>query len=158
MTSSELFEKGSITLRVRKTVVAIVLSKYHKPNKVLRSVPLDQIEQESAAVLQLLGSYRRGHEKWNVFISSTLPKIRRKREEEARLLSYEEISRSLSDVAWSLKKHRERDRNGHHGGRELAVSIWLAWQDIRPTISTSTYWGVSEEMAKAGLGLKTGKK
>ncbi|MGS0737593.1 hypothetical protein ACVBEG_13755 [Pseudomonas sp. GG8] len=148
-----VLEKGSISFRVRKTVVAIILVRYCKPNKVIKSVLLDQIDEESAVVLDMLSSYRRGQEKWHEFVASKLPGIRRKREESARKMSYEEISKALIDIVWSLKKHREQDRTGRQGGREVAIGIWQAWQDIRPIISSTTYWGVKEDEAKAALGL-----
>lgn len=155
---AKILEKGSISLRVRKTVVSIVLIRYCKPNKVIKSVSLERIEDESVEVLELLATYRRGPEKWHEFVTTKLPAIRRKRETAARELSYEQISKIMSDVAWSLKRHRERDRRGSQGGRHLAISIWQAWQDIRPTINSPTYWGVTEDMAKTELGLKSPKR
>lgn len=156
--SVKLFEKGSISFRVGKNVVSIVLLRYLEVPKVIRSVRLDRIEEQSEEILELLADYRRGQEKWHELLNSKLPIIRRKREAAARELSYEQISRSMDDIVWSLKRHCAHDRHGTRGGQQLAVSIWKSWQEIRPIIASASYWSVSEEMAKKELGLKAGKK
>jgi hypothetical protein len=152
------FEKGSISFCVRKKVVAIVLSRYAMAAKVLMSVRFDQIEYERDAILALLGSYRNGQAKWERFVTKKLPGILRDRGNEAKLMSYEEISEALSRIVWSLEKHRIGDRTGSNGGRKLALNIWQAWQMIRQTISSTTYWGVKEEESKVGAGLRQKNK
>ena len=148
MVDEVITEKGSISFCVRKTVVAIVLAKYMLPNKVIMSVPIECIDEQEQDVLDLLSKYRRGNEKWKIFISRKLPLILKRRSDEAKLLSYSEIDAVLGQIVFSLSKHRGRDAHGKAGGIELAVKIWNHWQEIRSTISTDKYWGVTEKQAK----------
>jgi hypothetical protein len=144
-------EKGSVSFRLRKTVVAIVVARYKMSDKVLMSVPVTELESRRPEILSVLERYRNGPAKWQDFISIKLPSALEKRDFDRRLLGYVEMKKVLAEFVWSLKQHTRTDRKGLRGGRELGIEIWRAWQEIRPIISTVPYWGISEKEAITGL-------
>lgn len=139
-------DKGSLSFRIGKKSVAVVLSCYNKPHKVIKNVALDEVESKFEEVSRALCCYRNGPEKWENFVRRKLPVALRVRAERDRVLSYEQIKSVMADVAFSLEKHRARDVNGAGGGKELAKAIWQSWQGIRTVISNS--WRVTESETK----------
>jgi hypothetical protein len=149
-------EKGSVSFRLRKTVVAIVVARYKLSDKLLMSVPLTELESRGPEILNVVGRYRNGLTKWQDFSSRKLPSALRSRAYEQRLLDYAEMKKILEEFVWSLQQHIRTDKKGNSGGRELGIAIWGAWQEIRPIISTVPYWGISEK--EAITALKTNAK
>jgi hypothetical protein len=149
-------EKGSVSFRLRKTVVAIVVARYKMSDTVLMSVPLIELESRRPEILSMLERYRNGPTKWQDFMSKKLPSALQKREFEKRLLGYVEMKKVLAEFVWSLQQHARTDKKGFRGGKELGIEIWGAWQEIRPIISTVPYWGISEK--EAITALKTNAK
>ncbi|MCY1191555.1 hypothetical protein D9M71_455450 [compost metagenome] len=145
MSSQIQLEKGSLSFRIGKKSVAIVLSCYHKPHKVIRSIAMDNIDAEFNEVSRALCCYRNGPEKWEIFVRRKLPVALRRRAENGRMMSYEQIKSVMADVNFSMEKHKARDVNGAGGGKETAEAIWDSWQGIRAVIRS---WGVSESMVK----------
>ena len=141
------FEKGSLSFRVGKKSVSIILSRYNSPHQVLKCIALKDIGFPDEEILSMLARYRNGQAKWRKFLDNILPVTLRRRSDEQRMLSYPEIKNILGDVVWSLERHKIEDGSGARGGKDLSVAIWLAWQSIRPIISSKTYWHVSETAA-----------
>lgn len=146
MSSQIQFEKGSLSFRIGVKSVAVVLSCYHKPHKVIRNIAIDDVESKFEEISQALCCYRNGPEKWENFVRRKLPVALRRRAESDRMMSYEQIKSVMADVAFSLEKHRARDVSGAGGGKKLAEEIWESWQGIRAVISNS--WRVTESQAK----------
>ncbi|MCE0882889.1 hypothetical protein [Pseudomonas putida] len=145
MSSQVQLEKGSLSFRIGKKSVAVVLSCYNKPHKVIRSVAIDDVESEFEQVSRALCCYRNGPEKWKNFIRYKLPFALRRRAENDRVMSYEQIKSVMADIDFSMEKHKARDLSGDSGGIETAKAIWRSWQGIRAVMRS---WGVSESMVK----------
>ncbi|MDG9889961.1 MULTISPECIES: hypothetical protein [Pseudomonas] len=146
MSSQVQLEKGSLSFRIGKKSVAVVLSCYNKPHKVIRSVAIDDVGSEFEQISRALCCYRNGPEKWEKFVRHKLPLALRRRAENDRVMSYEQIKSVMADVAFSLEKHRAIDVSGADGGKELAADIWESWQGIRAVISNG--WRVTESQTK----------
>lgn len=140
------WEKGSLSFRIGKKSVAVVLSCYNKPHKVIVSVAIDGVESEFEEISRALLCYRNGPEKWEQFVRRKLPVALRRRADNDRMMSYKQIKSVMADVAFSLEKHRARDLSGAGGGKELAEAIWESWQGIRAVISNG--WRVTESQSK----------
>ncbi|ROM89387.1 hypothetical protein [Pseudomonas brassicacearum] len=110
-------EKGSVSFRLRKTVVAIVLARYKQSDKVLMSVPLIELESRRPEILSVLERYRNGPTKWQDFMSKKLPSALQKREFDRRLLGYVEMKKVLAEFVWSLQQHTRTDKKGARGGQ-----------------------------------------
>jgi len=147
MEGSEVFEKGSISFRVGKKTVAVVLARYKHPQKVIQSFALKDLEEVKYEIFVSLSKYRNGQDKWDKFLRTKLPLALAGRAQKARLLKYSAIEKVLDDIVWSMERHKAEDPSGSRGGKDLAVIVWKAWQSIRPIISKQ--WGLSE---KAALG------
>lgn len=145
MSSQVRLEKGSLSFRIGKKSVAVVLSCYNKPHKVIRSVAIEDIESEFEQISRALCCYRNGPEKWGKFVRSKLPVALRRRAENDRMISYEQIKSVMADIDFSMEKHKARDVSGADGGKETAKEIWKSWQGIRAVMRS---WGVSESMVK----------
>jgi len=145
-------EKGSLSFRVGKKSVAIILSQYKKPHKVLRSVPLSDVHTPSVEVLEALSRYRNGQSKWSNFIARKLPEILKARSEYERLISYEDISAILDDLVFSFEHQVSQDKAGNKDREKVGVAAWIAWQSIRSVVSNS--WGITEAYAKEKANYK----
>lgn len=146
MNSQIQIKKGSLSFRIGKKSVAIVLSCYNKPHKVIKSIAIDNVEVDFEKVSRELCCYRNGPEKWENFVRRKLPFALRRRADNDRVMSYEQIKSVMTDVAFSLEKHKARDVSGTGGGKELAEAIWESWQGIRAVISNG--WRVTESQTK----------
>lgn len=145
-------EKGALSFRVGKKSVAVVLSQYNKPHKVLKSVPLSDVQAPSADVLEELSRYRDGQSKWSNYIARKLPEILKARSEYERLISYEEIVTILTDLVLSFEHQVSQDKTGDKDREKVGVAAWIAWQSIRSVISNS--WGITESYAKEKANYK----
>lgn len=147
MIVSEL-KKGSISFRVGKGSVAIVVACYKMPHKVIGNFSFAEIDSGSAAsdISALLACYKNGQAKWDKFFAEKLKYERRQRAEKDREMTLEQIKVVMADVAWSLDRHRKEHKAGSKHAKETASSIWKSWQIIRNVIASS--WGVTEAAAK----------
>ncbi|WP_155403397.1 MULTISPECIES: hypothetical protein [Pseudomonas] len=145
MSDEMLFKKGSISFRVGRKSVAVILSCYNKPHKVIRNVAMVDIDSELENVSRELCCYRNGPAKWENFVKNKLPRALNRRAEKDRKMSYEQIKSAMADIAWSLERHKIKDVYGESGGKDVADEIWKAWQGIRSVISVA--WRVTETQA-----------
>lgn len=145
MSTQVQLEKGSLSFRIGKKSVAVVLSCYNKPHKVIKSVAIGDVGSEFEQISRALCCYRNGPEKWEKFVRHKLPLALRRRAEDDRVMSYEQIKSVMNDVDFSMQKHKAGDVSGAGGGKETAEVIWESWQGIRAVMRS---WGVLESMVK----------
>ncbi|MEE1916508.1 hypothetical protein V0R52_08895 [Pseudomonas asiatica] len=152
MGGSVEFEKGSLSFRIGRKSVAVVLSQYHKPHKVLWSVALEDVHTPSAELFEILSRYRNGESKWKKFIEKKLPGFLEDRKRYERIVPYEEIVTVLDDLAWSFENQVLQDKTGSEDRESVGVAAWIAWQTIRNVVSNS--WGITESYAKEKANYK----
>lgn len=152
--SSSAVSKGYISFRTSPKSLAFVLVRYGDRNQTLRSYRYGKLPESASEISALLSGFPGAEERWLHFYKNKLPRVITKYEEKRRLLTYDDISKMLDEIEWSIERYKRFDKTGSRGGKELAIKFWGAWQSIRPVINSSTYWAVKEEDALISLGLK----
>lgn len=152
--SGSAVSKGYISFRASAQSLAFVLVRYGDKNQTLRSYRYGKLAESASEISALLSNYSGAEERWVYFSKNKLQRVITRYEEKRRLLTYDNISKMLDEIEWSIERYKRLDKTGSKGGKELAVKFWRAWQSIRPVINSSTYWAVKEEDALISLGLK----